>query len=55
MSFYLDALGLFSLNSGKSNPTLYCNIRAKGGEAGNVEKKDNKRSEIKRGKVILEK
>lgn len=56
LSLYLGALGLFSLNRGKPNPTLCCNIRAEGeGEAGNVEKKDNKRSEIKRGKVSLEK
>lgn len=53
---YLDALENFSLNRGKPNSTLCCNIRPEGeGEVGNVEKKDNKRSEIKKGKVSLEK
>lgn len=56
LSLYLDALGHFSLNRDKPKPTLCCNIRPEGeGEAGNIEKKDNKISEIKKGKIGLEK
>lgn len=51
LSLSLDALEHFSLNRGKPNPTWCCNIRPEGeGEVGNVEKKDNKRSEIKKRK-----